>query len=150
MLTRWKTRLLATAAIALSCLAAWRIVVWRTIEGRASQRIWEELTAELDIISLPPTPSTSTEWLISDPAGESDQIGLCRMKNGEVWSFAFRSHHLMSGSESMAVFRGPQDTIQLVGDYFCCEVILPFGQPASGAEFIRQLQSLPMTLTHAL
>ena len=145
MLKRWKTRLVLTAAIALSCL-----VVWRTIEGRASQRIWEELAAELDIISLSPTPSTSTEWLISDPAEEADHIGLCRMKNGEVWSFAFRSHHLMRGRESMAVFRGPQDTIQLVGDYFCCEVILPFGQPVSGAEFIRQLQSLPMTLTHRL
>ena len=140
MPTRWKTLLVSIVAVPLVCL-----FLWRGIEGRATQHIWEELTAELDTVSWSLTSSTSTEWLISDPAGGNDQRGLCRMKSGEIWAFAFRSHHLMSGRESMTVFRGPKDTIRLVGDYFCCEVQLPFDQPDNGTDFIRQLQALPMT-----
>jgi hypothetical protein len=60
---------------------------------------------------------------------EGDAVGQVLLANGDIWRFAFRSHHRIGGLNSYAVFNGPLGTFRVRGDYFCCEVQFPGDAP---------------------
>ena len=86
-------------------------------------------------------PIAQTEWLFGSATGKYE-VGQVVLRDGEVWCFAFASHHVVAGPDSYTVFQGRHGTIRVKGDRFCCEV--EFGdhrQPADTDEFIALMWS---------
>ena len=66
--------------------------------------VWKELSQRLPSKTLTPQETHNT----SDPvttilSPDGDQVGNVRLPNGEIWRFAFRSHHLLkdAGAKSL-------------------------------------------------
>lgn len=105
---------------------------------------WRELRQEIPSSRLyrPPEQGRSDDWVASEVLPNGDQIGHCVLHNGDVWTWAFRSHHEIQGTRSLTLFRGPQGTFRLSGEYFCCEVLFPFAQPDDGDQFLNELRKI--------
>jgi hypothetical protein len=129
---------LAVAIPALALGAVW----WR--HHAAEQAIWRDVTSLVPAAPLSASSTntlTKTDWLFGSSTG-TYEVGQVVLRDGEVWRFAFASHHVVSGPDSYTVFRSPRGTIRARGDAFCCEV--EFGdhkQPADTQEFIALLRS---------
>jgi hypothetical protein len=87
------------------------------------EAVWRKLTK-----SVPLQPLTSAEikltndHVYSRDTADYDQVGNVVLNNGDVWRFAFRSHHAIGGFDSFSVFSGPPGTFRVRGEGFCCEV----------------------------
>lgn len=103
---------------------------------------WQELGDEVRSLAAVPEGEASSQELVSySRTAAGDQVGHVRLGNGEIWRFAFRSHHYIVGEESYAVFAGPSETYRVRGSYFCCEVELPGeAMPEDGAAFVAFLR----------
>lgn len=108
----------------------------------AEAEVWSQLH-----LILPAGPIAKTEAMISagplaariSPQG--DEIGSIQLGNGDVWRFAFRSHHRLGGNDSYSVFAGPAGTFRVKGPWFCCEVQMPDDSvPKDSAEFLAFLR----------
>jgi hypothetical protein len=128
----------ATAVVALLWAAS---VIARREAAREEQ--WQALENLVQGVPLAPPPELATEAGVCAGLGAAgEQTGHVRLANGEVWRFAFRSHHLIDGEESYSVFTGPGGSYRVRGDYFCCEVEIPDDAvPKDGAEFVAFLRS---------
>lgn len=108
----------------------------------AESEIWRDLAR-----CVPAQPLTPTESKVSDGplsarfTPQNNEVGSIRLANGDIWCFAFRSHHLVGGPDSFSVFTGPTGTFRVRGDYFCCEVQLPGeADTKSSSDFISFLR----------
>ena len=100
------------------------IVVHRARAAEAAA--WRELTRSVPAYPLTPTESELTDGPLSARlTPDRNEVGSIRLANGDIWRFAFRSHHLLGGPDSFSVFAGPSGTFRVRGTYFCCEVQLP-------------------------
>jgi hypothetical protein len=113
---------------------------WPAESGAGIDQSWNDLRRILPPMKLTDTKSES--WFVTDVRPGLDQFGHCDLKNGDVWTFAFRSHHNVQGTESLALFRGPKGTFRLKGGYFCCEIMPPFSQPDNSDQFLELLGRL--------
>ena len=104
-------------------------------------RRWDEL-ARL----LPREPlGTELVWIkngvvVSHGTPSGHQLGHLTLPNGDIWRFAFLSHHLNGTSDSFSIFAGPSGTYRVRGGYFCCEVQLFDPLPKDSAEFVELLK----------
>jgi hypothetical protein len=108
----------------------------------AEASVWRELSQRVPTQAL----TTNESQFIDDAifarlTPEQDQVGHLRLENGDIWRFAFRSHHRLGGLDSFSVFAGPPGTFRVRGDYFCCDVQFP-GQslPKDSAGFLAFLR----------
>ena len=105
--------------------------------------VWRQLSQRLPAEALSPAEAEITADAVSarlTPDGV-DEVGHVRLANGDIWRFAFRSHHLLHGSDSYSVFAGPSGIYRVRGDYFCCEVLFPNAtMPKDSAEFLTFLR----------
>jgi hypothetical protein len=121
-------------------LAAVILTPTAIIAGRYWQ-LWSRL--ELAAKAKPATPekpAPAGSWIHGGTQGEY-QVGWIELGNGEVWRFAFLSHHQLLGEDSYSVFTGPAETWRVKGSGFCCEV--DFGDsalPATGDALIKLLR----------
>ena len=129
-----------TGAAAVVVLLAGTLFIRRET-ARTEQ--WQSLENLVQGVPLAPPPELATEAGVCAGLGAAgEQTGHVRLANGEVWRFAFRSHHLIDGEESYSVFTGPGGSYRVRGDYFCCEVEIPDDAvPKDGAEFVAFLRS---------
>jgi hypothetical protein len=128
-------------AIALPALAVWAVWFWHYAR---EERRWKDIGAQVPStqLSLSNTSALPNNgWLFGFCTNEYE-VGHVVLRDGEVWRFAFASHHLFNGPDSYTVFESHRDTIRFKGAYFCCEV--EFGdlkQPADTPEFVSLLRS---------
>ena len=105
--------------------------------------LWRQLSQRVPTQALSPAEAEITADAVSarlTPDG-IDEVGHVRLGNGDIWRFAFRSHHLLGGSDSYSVFAGPAGIYRVRGDYFCCEVQFPSTtMPKDSAEFLTFLR----------
>ena len=88
--------------------------------------IWRDLTLIVPGSPLAATAVTITNGIVSARLSDGhDEVGHLQLPSGDVWRFAFRSHHLIGGPESYTVLVGPLGSYRIRGDYFCCEVQFP-------------------------
>jgi len=103
-------------------------------EGR-----WRDITAHVP--SAPLLPSTKDDWIATGSSTGTYQAGQVTLGDGDVWRFAFASHHLFAGPDSYTVFKNHRDTIRVRGGGFCCEVeFYNQKQPADAAAFVALLR----------
>lgn len=108
---------------------------------------WQELLQLVPSQPLTPAETQITEGPISGriTPDHRSEVGHVRLASGDVWRFAFRSHHLLRGTDSFTVFSGPAGTFRVRGDYFCCE--LTFDDPTAAKDstqflsFLRRVHS---------
>jgi hypothetical protein len=140
-----KSKLLIFVAVASAALAG--IFLIRAHRARvADEAIWSDLAQHLPApslttgeVSFPHDPVS----IIPDHDGASDESGHVRLANGDLWRFAFRSHHLLDRPDldGFAVFSGPLGTFRVRGEAFCCEVQIPKGTPSKDStEFLAFLR----------
>jgi hypothetical protein len=142
-----KTKFFILAVVAIIMIAIATFV----LRGRSNETaVWQELFQH-----LPARPLTPAEIQITDEAvsarmtPENDEVGHIQLANGDIWRFAFRSHHLVGGPDSFSVFAGPPGVFRVRGDYFCCEVQLPNGPPPKdSAEFLAFLRHVHNSVEH--
>jgi hypothetical protein len=105
---------------------------------------WRALSERVPAHPLTPEETEVTfDGLSVRTITDGDQVGHIRLANGDIWRFAFRSHHHLAGPDSFSIFSGPTGAFQVRGDYFCCEVQFP-GRPVSkdSNEFLALLRSV--------
>jgi len=129
---------LTVSVTAIAVGAVW----WR--HHAAEQSMWRVVTSQVPAVPLSTSSSNTiakTDWLFGSSTGMYE-VGQVVLRDGEVWRFAFASHHVVSGPDGYTVFRGPRGTIRARGDAFCCEI--EFGdhkQPADTQELIALLRN---------
>jgi hypothetical protein len=108
----------------------------------AEAAVWRDLSRSVPAQPLTPAESKNTDGPLSARLAPDDsEVGSIRLANGDIWRFAFRSHHLIGGPDSFSVFAGPSGTFRVRGDYFCCEVQFPEDALAKdSSEFIAFLR----------
>jgi hypothetical protein len=123
--------------IGLAVFGVW----WHRARMEAS---WCAIAAQVPATPLSATNASalpSNGWLFGFATGDCE-VGHVVLGDGEVWRFAFASHHKFTGPDSYTVFRSHESTVRVRGGGFCCEV--EFGdqkQPANTQEFIALLRS---------
>ena len=138
-----KAKYVILGFLVLASAVVFLLIDYRT---RAEQApVWHALSD-----AVPARPLTPAEALLnsgpisSRQTHDGTQVGSIRLANGDVWRFAFRSHHLLdrlSDLDSFSVFAGPSGTYRVRGPCFCCEVQLPADAVAKGSpEFLAFLQ----------
>jgi hypothetical protein len=123
-------------------LAAAAVASYFVREHAIEAAVWTELQNSVPAQSLTPTEAQIQFGAVasrSSPSG--DQVGHVELPNGDIWRFAFRSHHTLGGPDSYSVFAGPSGTFRVRGDYFCCEVQFPGApMPKDSGEFLALLR----------
>ncbi len=128
-------------ALVVLCLAVLAVVGYFLRSNAVEKSIWRELSLQVPAQALTPAETRITSDAVSDGnTSGSDQIGHVRLGNGDVWRFAFRSHHAVNGPDSFSVFAGPLGTFRVRGDAFCCEVQFPESATKDSAEFLAFLR----------
>ena len=127
-------------------LAAITLLFWPEITGPSASQIWRELDAVLPGENeVTPTTETGDYKIVNH-----DQSGFIRMKNGDVWRFAFRSHHSVPSDDSFTIFSGKLGTFRCRGTAFCCEVMFEEAEPAADSEsFVTLLKDIHKTVEKA-
>jgi hypothetical protein len=114
--------------------------------------VWRQLSQRVPAQALSPAEAEITADAVSGrltPDGV-DEVGHVRLANGDIWRFAFRSHHLLHCSDSYSVFAGPAGIYRVRGDYFCCEVQFPSAtMPKDSAEFLTFLRGVHNSVERA-
>lgn len=127
-------------------LAAITLLFWPEITGPSASQIWRELDAVLPGENeVTPTTEMGDYKIVNH-----DQAGFIRMKNGDVWRYAFRSHHLVPGDDGFTIFSGKLGTFRCRGTAFCCEVMFEEPEPAADSEsFVTLLKESHKTVEKA-
>lgn len=125
-------------------LAAAAVVGFLIHASTAEAALWRKLSLRVPTQALSPTEAQiKNDGVSSKLTPERDEIGHVQLGNGDIWRFAFRSHHLLGGPDSFSVFSGPPGTFRVRGDYFCCEVQFPGTPiPKDSSEFLAFLRSV--------
>jgi len=104
---------------------------------------WSAIAAQVPLTPLSVTHTSalpSNGWLFGFATNDYE-IGHVVLRDGEVWRFAFASHHLFTGPDSYTVFESRRGTIRVRGGGFCCEVEFDDqAQPAETEEFVALLR----------
>jgi len=111
----------------------------------ADEAIWSDLAQRLPAQSLTTNEVSSPDDPVSfipDHDGTGNELGHVRLANGDLWRFAFRTHHVLNRPDGFAVFSGPLGTFRVRGEAFCCEVQIPKGTASRGStEFLAFLRN---------
>ena len=141
--TRHVRKLVLITGIVLSAaLLGVAVVAFRSRIAREAR--WQSLEGEISKLPL----TVTADWESQAPVSarltpEGDQVGHVKLGNGEIWCFAFRSHHRIEGEESYSVFIGPGGSYRVRGSHFCCGVeMADEGMPKDGAEFVAFLHKM--------
>jgi hypothetical protein len=112
---------------------------------------WRTLGTKLPPASSPADATFLGEWWASaEHDHEITQAGYVRLANGDLWRFAFLSHHVLSDPDSKSLFDGPRGRFRVQGEYFCCEVQFPdTAQPKDSDAFLALLQQTHPTVESA-
>jgi hypothetical protein len=119
------------------------ILAYILYQRDAETKIWKSLAEQVPAKALEPQDAILTIGAITTyrVTAEQDTTGHVRVANGDIWRFAFRSHHLLDGDDSYSVFAGPSGTFRMRGNRFCCEVEVPSNPPPrDSAEFLAYLR----------
>jgi hypothetical protein len=121
-------------------------IFWQEITGPSASRIWKELDA---VLPGENEVTATTEMGLYKMVNHK-QSGFVRMKNGDVWRYAFRSHHSVPGDDGFAIFSGKLGTYRCRGTAFCCEVMFEEDEPAADSEsFVTLLKECHKTVEKA-
>lgn len=106
--------------------------------------MWRELSLLVPAQALTPSEAQITnDAVFAKVTPEHNEVGHVQLANGDIWRFAFRSHHLLDGPDSFSIFTGPLGTFRVRGAYFCCEVQFPSTPtPKDSTEFLAFLRSV--------
>ncbi|MCW0220260.1 MAG: hypothetical protein OJI67_18180 [Prosthecobacter sp.] len=105
--------------------------------------VWDDLARLLPVQPLSPAEVQTTLGPIFSRADHDSALGHVTLANGDLWRFAFRSHHVLGTDDSFSVFAGPLGTFRLRGSYFCCEVQFPDSpMPKDSHAFLAFLQQV--------
>jgi hypothetical protein len=105
--------------------------------------LWRDLAEKVPAASVERTKARYTmDDVFVYPSDGTDEVGYVELASGDVWRFAFRSHHRLNRFDSYSVFSGPLGTYRVRGDYFCCEVQFRREEmPKDSASFLAFLRS---------
>ena len=112
--------------------------------------IWRDLSALVPAAPITPSEAETTDGslMAKFTADHKSELGSIHLANGDIWRFAFRSHHLIGGPDSYSVFAGPSGTFRVRGDYFCCEVqVPPEATSKDSSEFLAFLRRVHPSVT---
>lgn len=114
------------------------------IYGRSAERtIWNELSSLVPAQPLAPAEIQRTFGPVVCRSSHDSDFGHVTLPNGDIWRYAFRSHHVLGTLDSYSIFTGPSGSFRLRGSYFCCEVQLPDSpMPKDSQEFLAFLQEV--------
>jgi hypothetical protein len=135
-----KFRLFIALAIVVPSLAAGALW-WRHHANEEAR--WSDIAAQVP--SIPSTASSTnavakSEWWFGSFIGMYE-VGQVVLRDGDVWRFAFASHHAFTGPDSYTVFRSHRGKIRVRGGGFYCEVeFYEQKQPADTQEFVALLR----------
>lgn len=128
-------------AIALSSLSIFAFV-WKTHVDETA--LWNDIIAHVPsqpFTEQSPDTMTKSNWQRSSFTGKYE-TGQVTLGNGEVWRYAFASHHSVKGEDCYTVYRNHSDTIRVKGGGYCCELeFFGFRQPVDKQEFLTMLRN---------
>ena len=139
----WFPLILVSSALIATAICTF---FWQEITGPSKSQIWRELT---ELLPAENEVTPETEMGLYKMVNH-DQSGFVRMKNGDVWRYAFRSRHLVPGDDSFTIFSGKLGTYRCWGTAFCCEVMFEEPEPSADSEsFVTLLQESHKTVEKA-